>query len=149
MAYFLGSSCWFQTWIQKFESPNKMGGSSENGRLIHQTFQVPKMEVLTHLYKLYGYGLCKGKPTSKIAENKVQETLHFRYLKFLVICQNYHQLPSRKTLPTEPWATVGPARHHHLLGSDFFFDTKKNCHRFGPPRGTEMDGFDGLDFMGF
>ncbi len=27
-----------------------------------------------HLYKLYGYGLCKGKPTY----------LHFRYLKFLV-----------------------------------------------------------------
>ena len=25
-----------------------------------------------------------GKPTPKIAENKVQETLHFRYLKFLV-----------------------------------------------------------------
>ena len=27
---------------------------------------------------------CKGKPTPKIAENKVQETLHFRYLKILV-----------------------------------------------------------------
>ena len=35
-----------------------------------QTFQVPKMEVLT--YKLYGYGLYKGKRTPKIAENKVQ-----------------------------------------------------------------------------
>ena len=30
------------------------------------------------------YGLCKGKPTPKTAENKVQETLHFRYLKLLV-----------------------------------------------------------------
>ncbi len=37
-----------------------------------------------HLYKLYGYGLCKGKPTRKIAEYKVQY-LRFRYLKFLVI----------------------------------------------------------------
>ena len=37
-----------------------------------------------HLYKLYGYGLCKGKPDPKIAEHKVQETLHFRYLKFLL-----------------------------------------------------------------
>ena len=37
-----------------------------------------------HLYKPYGYGLCKGRPTPKIAENKVQETIHFRYLKFLV-----------------------------------------------------------------
>ena len=37
-----------------------------------------------HLYKLYGYGLCKEKPTPKIAKKKVQETLHFRYLKCLV-----------------------------------------------------------------
>ena len=42
------------------------------------------MEESSPSYKLYGYGLCKGKPTPKIAENKVQETLHFRYLKFLV-----------------------------------------------------------------
>ena len=34
--------------------------------MYHQTFQAPKMEV-TYLYKLYGYGLCKGKPTPKIA----------------------------------------------------------------------------------
>ena len=27
----------------------------------HQTFHVPKLEVL---YKLYGYGLCKGKKTA-------------------------------------------------------------------------------------
>ena len=26
-------------------------------------------------FKLYGYGLCKGKPTPKIAENKVQYLL--------------------------------------------------------------------------
>ena len=32
----------------------------------------------TQKYKLYGYGLCKGKPTPKIAWNKVQY-LHFRY----------------------------------------------------------------------
>ncbi len=46
------------------------GNQTEN----HQTFQVPKMDVLTHLHKLYGYSLGKGKPTSKIAVNKVQET---------------------------------------------------------------------------
>ncbi len=34
--------------------------------------------------KLYGYGLCNGKPTPKIAGYKVQETLHFQYLKLLV-----------------------------------------------------------------
>ena len=33
-----------------------------------------------HLYKLFGYGLCKGKPAPKIAWNEVQY-LHFRYLK--------------------------------------------------------------------
>ena len=38
--------------------------------VFRQTFQVPKMEVLT--YKLYGYGLYKRKRTPKIAENKVQ-----------------------------------------------------------------------------
>ena len=27
-----------------------------------------------YLYRLYGYGLCKGKPTPKIAENKVLGT---------------------------------------------------------------------------
>ena len=41
------------------------------------------MEVF--LYKLYGYGLCKGvSPPTKIAENNVQETLHFEYLNMLV-----------------------------------------------------------------
>ena len=38
-----------------------------------------------NLYKQYGYGLCEGKPAPKIALVQVQETLHFRYLKFLVI----------------------------------------------------------------
>ena len=43
------------------------------------------MEESENLYKLYGYGLYKGEfPTPKIAVNKVQETLHFRYLKLLV-----------------------------------------------------------------
>ena len=42
------------------------------------------MEESENLYRLYGYGLCKGKPIPKIAVNKVEETLHFRYLKFLV-----------------------------------------------------------------
>ena len=41
--------------------------------------QVPKMELRTkHLYKLYGYGVCKGKETPL---NKVQETINFRYQK--------------------------------------------------------------------
>ena len=36
-----------------------------------------------HLYKLYGYGLCKGKPTPKNSRTMpvLQETLHFRYLQ--------------------------------------------------------------------
>ena len=35
-----------------------------------------------HLYKLYGSGLCKGKPIPQIAPNKVfSETLHFGYLR--------------------------------------------------------------------
>ena len=41
---------------------------NKNSRItspFHQTFQVSKIEVYTHLYKLYGYGLCKGKPTPK------------------------------------------------------------------------------------
>ena len=42
------------------------------------------MEESSPWYKLYGYGLCKEKPTSKIAGYKVQY-LHFRYLKFLVM----------------------------------------------------------------
>ena len=52
----------------------------------HQTFQVPKMEVSSPSFSCmdtaYGYG---SLPTPKIAENTVQETLHFRYLRFLVI----------------------------------------------------------------
>ena len=34
-------------------------------RLNHQTFQVPKMEVLTYISCMQG--LCKGKPTPEIA----------------------------------------------------------------------------------
>ena len=40
-------------------------------------FSYLKMEESSPSYKLYGYGLCKGTPTPKIAENK--ETLHFTY----------------------------------------------------------------------
>ena len=52
----------------------------------HQTFQVPSMEESSpmSLCKLCGYGLCKGKPSPKTAGYKVQETLHFRYLKLLM-----------------------------------------------------------------
>ena len=49
------------------------------------------MEESENLYKLYGYGLCKGKPTPKIAGYKV-EYLHFRHLKFLVILR-YKYIP--------------------------------------------------------
>ena len=35
--------------------------------ICHQTFQVPKIEASSNLYKLYGYGLCKGNPTPKTA----------------------------------------------------------------------------------
>ena len=57
-----------------------------------------------HLYKLYGYGLCKVPKTHpKIAEHKVQH-LHFRYLKFLVI-------PQLSNLPKEPFKRrLGPKK---------------------------------------
>ena len=64
---------------------------------IHQTCQVPKMEVLTYISCMYG--LCKGKPHPKIAENKVQETLHFRYLKFLVKHPFHCWNPGVQTIP--------------------------------------------------
>ena len=37
-------------------------GVFREAHLYHQAFQVPKMEVLTHMwyYVVYGYGLCKG-----------------------------------------------------------------------------------------
>ena len=38
------------------------GGGCFRGHLFTKHFKVPKMEVRTHLYKLYGHGLCKGKP---------------------------------------------------------------------------------------
>ena len=41
---------------------------------ITKKIQVPKMEESENLYKLYGYGLYKGKPTPKIAWNKVQDS---------------------------------------------------------------------------
>ena len=62
---------------------------------IHQTFQVPKMEES----KLYGSGLCKGKPIPQIAPNKVfSETLHFGYLRLFgegylhLTLQEVHQI---------------------------------------------------------
>ena len=63
------------------------------------------------LYKLYGHGLCKGKPTSKNSFtnliHKVQK-FHFRYLKFLVIFSSRtadHWLP-RTTLSIMTFAPV-------------------------------------------
>ena len=44
----------------------KKNDSFTNHWLGHQTFQVPKMEESSPILKLYGYGLCKGKPTPKI-----------------------------------------------------------------------------------
>ena len=43
------------------------------------------MEESENLYKLYGYGLCKGTREPPKETFKVQETLHFRYLKLLVV----------------------------------------------------------------
>ena len=58
-----------------------------------------------HLYKLYGYGLCKGvNPPPKIAGYKVQETLHFRSLKLLVMktpCKPYQVLGNSTTWDLE------------------------------------------------
>ncbi len=61
---------------------------------IHQTFQLPKIEALTYM-SCMDTAYVTDKPTPKIAVNKVQETLHFRYLKFLVIllmAEVLHQL---------------------------------------------------------
>ena len=44
-----------------------------NSLMVTKPNQVPKMEESSPWHKLYGYGLCKGKPTPKIAENKVQD----------------------------------------------------------------------------
>ena len=54
--------------------------------VVHQKFQVPKLEESSPSYKLYG---CKAyvrefTPPPKTALFQVQETLHFRYLKCLV-----------------------------------------------------------------
>ena len=46
---------------------------------IHQTFKVPKMEESSHISCMD-----TAYVSPKIAGHKVQETLHFRYLKFLV-----------------------------------------------------------------
>ncbi len=68
--------------------------------------KVPKMEESENLFELYSFGLCKGKPTPKIAGYKVQETLHFRYLKILAMIEelkNYsttHMLRMYGILPT-------------------------------------------------
>ena len=39
---------------------------------LSQTFQVPKMEEDTKLYKLYGYGLCKGIPIAQPRPHKLR-----------------------------------------------------------------------------
>ena len=59
-----GSSFW-----QKPDSWVFFGKSSPNISL------VPRMEGSSSpIFQQYGYGLCKGKPTPKIAENKVQDS---------------------------------------------------------------------------
>ena len=59
----------------------KLGGIFQPS--YHQTFQVPKMEVLTYISCMDTAYVRETPP--KMAWNKVQETLHFRYLKLLVI----------------------------------------------------------------
>ena len=46
----------------------------------HQTFQVPKMEAFSPWYKLYGYGLCKGKTHPQNSFISGSGFLHFRYI---------------------------------------------------------------------
>ena len=46
------------------------------------------------IFQLYGYSLCKGfHPTPKIAEHKVQETLHFRYRTKLLVTLEVSSTP--------------------------------------------------------
>ena len=54
------------------------------GKIYHQTFRWYLKWRNPHLYKLYGYGLCKGKPIPKMALWG-SGFLHFRYLKLLGI----------------------------------------------------------------
>ena len=54
-------------------------------RITRHFGKVPKMEESGILFlAVWMLGLCKGIPIPKTAGYKVQETLHFRYLKFLV-----------------------------------------------------------------
>ena len=82
--------------------------------MVHQEFQVPKMEVLTYI-------CCMD--TAYVRENpspkwpyKVQETLHFRYLKLLVTMVDSHRNPNG-----------GPGCFYWNLGLVFggFFQPKK------------------------
>ncbi len=67
------------------------------------------------------YGLCKGKPAPKMAEHKVQETIHFRYLKLykLLVIRKPRGLgpPNR---PPQPSLWETPL-------------VTKNPHKFVPP----------------
>jgi len=48
------------------DEPGKMGGRQISGFTRHFSL-VPKMEESSPEYKVYGYGLCKGKPIPKMA----------------------------------------------------------------------------------
>ena len=52
---------------------------------IHQEFKVPKMEVYTLTYiSCMDTAYLRESPPPETAKKQVQETLHFRYLKWLV-----------------------------------------------------------------
>ena len=61
-----------------WENPSSQPSEATN----HQTFHVPKMEESSQK-KMYGYGLCKGKPTSKLA------LLYIRFSTFIFDTWNF------------------------------------------------------------
>ena len=75
----------------------------------HRTFQVPQNGgILTYISRMDTADV-REKTTPKIAEHKVQETLHFGYLKLLVMA-TYHFANLRgrpfATPETQHWCTM-------------------------------------------
>ena len=105
------------------------------------------MEESSPKNKLYGYGLCKGKPTPKIAEHRVQY-LHFRYLKLLVNLSNenrggpgvyrgsYHPVRGYDSV------VIGIGDHATQLGVMIVMIGNVNC--YGPPDHNENGGTFGM-----
>ena len=75
--------------------------------MIHQTFQIAKNGgIQKPIEAVWILLMDTGKPTPKIAGYEVQETLHFRYLKFLVNDVATKSLFSMSTIYVFPGSPV-------------------------------------------